>query len=71
MTKSISINFDSGHWLFDPGDFYQVLACVRDYGNKTTTTNTIYSRWLLQIYNEHAFTESNFSIIDNFSVRVW
>lgn len=70
MTKGIKVEFDDTHPLYDVGEYYQVLSCVRDYGDAQSEYSRIYARWSVEMYNygnDNAFT---YAMIDSYSYRV-
>ncbi len=58
ITRAISVDFNKGHWIENVGDYYQVLSCVRDYGNVRTSKNHMDLRWTVQLINGSNLTES-------------
>lgn len=70
LTRKIKIDFDDNHPISEIGDYYQVLSCVRDYGDAQSDYSTIYTRWGVDLHNYGDHTDSNSSMIDSFSFRV-
>lgn len=57
---AVKLVFDSDFYLYNVGDNYKVLSCMKDYGDVITSNEVIQTEWLLHLENEFGQPEDDY-----------
>lgn len=69
-SRNMGAQLDSRCALRDIGQYYTVTNSLRDYGNTTTTSESIYANWTFDVYNLMSMTSRKYTKTESLTCRV-